>query len=240
MQTQPSISARRTDSVDLDRVPGWGRKLVEVAHNFSRVPHRIGHLNARGPEDGPPALVIPGFLTTDRTTLALRRGLAADGWRVHGWGRGRNEGAYAEVLDDMDARLDAIRDGEKALLVGWSLGGVIARELARAYPEKVRAVVTLASPFSGDRRANNVWKYYERIAGHPVDDPPVPQSPDKPPVPTLALYAMRDGLLAQGCQRGEPHQSDASIGLPCGHFRIGMSRGMIARVVEEIDTFVER
>ncbi|WP_343345074.1 alpha/beta fold hydrolase [Sphingomicrobium sp. XHP0239] len=221
-------------------MPGLGRKLVEVAHNFARLPHRIGHLDARGPDDGPPALVIPGFLTTDRTTLALRRGLAADGWRVHGWGRGRNQGAYEGILEDMDARLDTVRGDDKALLVGWSLGGVIARELAREHPDKVRAVVTLASPFSGNRKANNVWKYYEKVAGHPVDEPPVAQSPEKPPVPTLALYAERDGLLAQGCQRGQLDESDACVGIPCGHFRIGMSRGMIARVVEEIDTFVER
>ena len=223
----------------LERVPGLGRKLVEVVHNFARLPHRIGHLDARGPEDGPPALVIPGFLTTDRTTLTLRRGLADAGWRVHGWGQGRNEGAYAEVLDDMNARLDAIRHGDKALLVGWSLGGVIARELARAHPDKVRAVVTLASPFSGDRKANNVWKYYEKIAGHPVDDPPVAQISDKPPVPTLALYAENDGLLAQGCQRGAAGESDRRVGIPCGHFRIGMSRGMVRRVVAEIDDFVD-
>ena len=221
-------------------MPGLARKLVEVAHNFARLPHRIGHLDARGPKDGPPCLVIPGFLTTDRTTLALRRALAKDGWRVHGWGQGRNTGAYEGVLEDMDARLDAIRGDKPALLVGWSLGGVIARELARKHPGKVRAVVTLASPFSGDPHANNVWKYYEKVAGHAVDDPPVARNPAKPPVPTLALYAERDGLLAQGCQRGAVGESDACVGIPCGHFRIGMSRGMLRRVVAEIDTFVER
>ena len=224
----------------LDRVPGLGEKLVEVANNVSRLPHRIGHLGARGPRNGPPALVIPGFLTTDRTTLALRRGLADGGWRVHGWGHGRNRGAYEGVLDDLDARLDAIRGGEPALLVGWSLGGVMARELARAHPDKVRAVVTLASPFSGDRRRNNVWKLYEKVAGHPVDDPPVSQVGDKPPVPTLALYAEKDGLLSQGCQRGLAEQSDECVGIPCGHFRIGMSRPMIARVVREVNRFVPR
>ncbi|MCJ8191311.1 esterase/lipase family protein [Sphingomicrobium aestuariivivum] len=227
-------------SEDLTRVPGLGEKIVEVANNFSRLPHRFGHLGPRGPRGGPPALVIPGFLTTDRTTLALRRGFADGGWRVHGWGRGRNNGAYAGVIEDLDERLDEVRHGDKALVVGWSLGGVMARELARTHPDKVRAVVTLASPFSGDRRHNNVWQYYEKVAGHAVDDPPVAQKPDKPPVPTLALYAEKDGLLAQGCQRGETHESDACIGIPCGHFRIGMSRPMIARVVDAVNAFVPK
>lgn len=225
---------------DLNRVPGLREKAIEIAHNLSRLGRRVGHLGPRGPEDGDPLLVIPGFLTSDRTTLQMRRELARDGWRVHGWGMGRNNGAYANVLDDLHARLDEVRGNDQAVVVGWSLGGVFARELARAHPEKVRAVVTLASPFSGDRRANNVWQYYEKVAGHSLDDPPVQQSPEKPPVPTLALYAERDGLLAQAPQRGDPHHSDACVGIPCGHFRIGMSRPMLKRVAREIRTFVDK
>ena len=68
------------------------------------------------------------------------------------------------------------------LVVGWSLGGLFARELARDVPERVRAVVTLGSPFSGDPKQNNVWRLYERVAGHKVDDPPIPRITDKPPV----------------------------------------------------------
>ena len=199
----------------------------------------IGHKGPRGPEDGPPALVIPGFLANDHTTMELRRFLAREGWRVHGWHHGRNQGAYAGMLEDMIDRLDAVRGGEKALLVGWSLGGVIAREVAREVPEKVRAVVTLASPFSGHRKLNNVWPLYEKVAGHPVDDTPVRQLPDKPPVPTLSLVAERDGLLAQRAQCGLAHESDRCVKLPCGHLRIGLSRSMLRRVMAEIGDFVD-
>ena len=150
---------------------------------------QFGHLGPRGPEDGAPALVIPGFIANDRTTMELRRALAAAGWRVHplGWRlepwRARRHGRAAA------ARLDAIAPDRPVLLVGWSLGGVFARELARAQPERVRAVVTLGSPFSGDPRLNNVWRLYERVAGHPVDAPPIARICDKPPVPTLAIWS---------------------------------------------------
>ena len=82
------------------------------------------------------------------------------------------------------------------LVVGWSLGGLFARELARAFPEQVQAVVTLGSPFSGDPRQNNVWRLYERIAGHQVDQPPIPRITEKPPVPHLAIWSRRDGIVA--------------------------------------------
>ncbi|WP_265587612.1 alpha/beta fold hydrolase [Sphingomicrobium arenosum] len=221
-------------------VPHFTRRLIDSANQLVRMGRMIGHLDARGPRNGPPALVIPGFLANDRTTLELRRFLARDGWRVHGWGRGRNNGAYEGMLEDMIARLDAIRGDDKALLVGWSLGGVVAREVARAVPDKVRAVVTLASPFSGHAKLNNVWPLYEKVAGHPVDAPPVEQISDKPPVPTLSLVAEKDGLLAQRAQCGLPHESDRCVKLPCGHLRIGLSRPMLRIVTREIADFVPK
>ena len=63
--------------------------------------------------------------------------------------------------------------------------------------------MTLGSPFSGDVRGNNVWRFYELVAGHPVDRPPVPRICDKPPVPTLAFWSRRDGIIAPACARGE-------------------------------------
>ena len=114
----------------------------------------FGHLGPRGPEDGPPALVIPGFIANDRTTMELAPRAGRGGWRVHPWGLGWNMGAQADTIERLKARLDAIDADEPVAAGRWSLGGVYARELARAEPERVRAVVTLGSPFSGDPSAN--------------------------------------------------------------------------------------
>lgn len=213
-------------------------KLVEATALWSRFHRGFGHHGPRGPVGGPPALVIPGFLANDRTTLELRRRLAARGWRVHPWEGGTNNGAHAALLDQLAARLDAIADGQKVLLVGWSLGGVFARELARTRPGQVRAVVTLGSPFSGNPRLNNMWQLYEKTAGHPVDAPPVPQSPDKPPVPTLALWSRRDGIVAPRAARGLPHESDRTAELACRHMEFGLSRRALDGVMREIESFV--
>ena len=227
-------------SVDRDALPppGW-RRLSEassvIAHGF----RQFGHLNARGPAGGAPALVIPGFIANDRTTMELRRALAAAGWRVHPWALGMNLGAKVDTIEQIKARLDAIDPVQPVLLVGWSLGGVYAREVARAFPERVRAVVTLGSPFSGDPRANNVWRLYEWIAGHPVDNPPVAHSPAKPPVPTLALWSGRDGIVCARAARGLPHESDRTVELTCSHMAFSVSRRDSRRVALEISRFVE-
>ena len=115
-------------------------------------------------------------------------------------------------------------DGQPVLLVGWSLGGLFARELARAFPDKVRAVVTLGSPFSGDPKQNNVWRLYEWVAGHKVDEPPIPRITDKPPVPHLAIWSRRDGIVAPRAARGLDDERDKEVEMRCTHMAFGVSR----------------
>lgn len=205
---------------------------------FGRFWHGFGEPGPRGPADGPPALVIPGFLASDRTCLELRRALAARGWRTYPWELGFNRGAHDDVLRHLRLRIEAIHDGRPILLVGWSLGGVFAREVAREVPQLVRAVVTLGSPFSGDPHMNNVWRLYEWVAGHPVDAPPVMHRPDKPPVPTLAIWSKRDGIIARRAARGLESERDKEVEISCGHMAFSVSRRATRRVAREIGIFL--
>ena len=214
-------------------------RIYEAAWLGARAWRGFGHLGARGPAAGAPALVLPGFIANDRTTMELRRALAADGWRVHPWEQGWNLGARADTIEQLCARLDAISPDEPMLVVGWSLGGVFARALALAHPERVRAVVTLGSPFSGDPRANNVWKLYELIAGHKVDAPPIERNSAKPDVPTLAFWSRNDGIVSPRAARGLAEESDKAIELDCTHMAFGVSRSTAKQVVREIDSFVK-
>src|SRR5688500_1343375 len=117
--------------------------LREWAALTSRLYRGIGRLGERGPGDGPKLMVIPGFLATDRTTLGLQRALAEAGYRVTGWDLGLNRGVRADTLDRIVARLEAFGDGHPVILVGWSLGGIYAREAAKARSDLVAKVVTL-------------------------------------------------------------------------------------------------
>ena len=107
-------------------------------------------LLARSPRgDGHTVLVMPGLGASDLSTRPLRRFLRTLGYDVHGWGLGRNEGPTARMLDNVGARFLDLhgRRGEGVSLVGWSMGGVFARRLARLNPDAVRQVITLGSPY---------------------------------------------------------------------------------------------
>ena len=167
---------------------------------------------------GRPVLVIPGFLASDYSTVILRGALRAAGYRAYGWGLGLNMGARRDLLDRIEAQLHrAYRRGQVSL-VGWSLGGLYARELAKRHPDKVARVITLGSPFSGDIRANNAWRLYELLNDHRVDSPPIEaRLSEKPPVPTIAFWSRRDGIVAPACARGRPDECDRSVELNCTH-----------------------
>jgi len=183
-------------------------------------------------------MVVPGFVANDRTTLGLQRALAAAGYRVTGWGMGLNTGVKADTRERLAERIEVFGKGEKVILVGWSLGGVFARELAKVRPDLVEKVITLGSPFSGDPRGNNVWRLYEWIAGHPVDDPPIETVlAEKPPVPTLALWSRRDGIVSVACTRGEPGESDRQVELRCSHMGFAVSGSAYPAIVAAIKAF---
>ena len=208
-----------TDLSDAE-APPLGRLLAELPA-FLRRPfwapacRRIARSHAG---DGRKVMVIPGFLAGDLFTLRLRRTLAVAGYRVEGWRLGINRGVRADLLDRLTRRLDAIGGRGGVVLIGWSLGGLYARELAKLRPERVDRVITLGSPFAGDPRANHAWRLYELVNGHPVDAPPLTVDlVAKPPVPTFALWSPRDGIVAPASSRGLPGQSDAQVEVDCHH-----------------------
>lgn len=211
--------------------PNWGllaRELTSIVN-----PRRLrapGEAFAPGVGAGRPVLVIPGFLASDTSTRPLRHGLRAAGFRAHGWNRGRNFGLTAELLNLIDARIDAIGLGAPVSLVGWSLGGLLAREYAKRAPARVERVVTLGSPIAGDmRRNNNVWRVYEWVAGHPVDAPPVEcMIEEKPPVETIAIWSRQDGIVAGAAARGG---SDRAIEIGCGHIEMVFAPEAIRAVI---------
>jgi pimeloyl-ACP methyl ester carboxylesterase len=183
-------------------------------------------------------MLLPGFMASDRTTLGLQRALANAGYRVAGWGLGLNTGVKADTLGRLGDRIAAFGEGRPIILVGWSLGGIYAREIAKARPELAQKVITLGSPFSGDPRSNNVWRLYEWIAGHPVDDPPIKTVlSEKPPVPTLAIWSRKDGIVSVASARGEAGQSDRQVELDVSHMGFAVSGRAFPAIVAAIKSF---
>ncbi len=166
-------------------------------------------------------VVIPGLFTNDNRTRMLRRVLARAGYDAHGWGLGRNMPIKVDILDRLAAELDrkGLNGGTKLSLVGWSLGGILAREFAKAHPGWIDQVVTLGSPFSAGPRDNRAWRVYELAADHKVDAPPLnADTRAKPPCHTTAIWSSRDGIISVPSARGQPGERDVDIEIRCGHF----------------------
>jgi pimeloyl-ACP methyl ester carboxylesterase len=182
-----------------------------------------------------PVMTLPGFCAGDLSMAQMRHNLRAAGFRARGWQMGPNTGAKPDTLERIHTRVSDIaqREGRAVHLVGWSLGGVMAREYAKQHPGQVASVVTMGSPFSGSRRANHAWRLYRIIAGHSVDNPPISFSDaPKPLVPTYALWSARDGVVAPACAHGQPHESDQAVELRCGHMGFAYAQESIDAVID--------
>jgi pimeloyl-ACP methyl ester carboxylesterase len=173
-----------------------GRAWLELAALLPALPA----LSAAPRGDGHPVLVLPGFLADDRSTRALRWFLRDRGYHAHAWRLGRNTGPAPATVTGLAERLAALhrRHRQKVSIVGWSLGGIYARELARAFPDHVRQVITLASPFR-DPNASTVARLARLGLGpKPTSGPTVSLERLRAPlpVPTTAFYSETDGIVA--------------------------------------------
>lgn len=206
-------------------LPDWiaGRKVEQA-------------LAEKWPGDGQTVLVLPGMFTNDRRTALLRRVLTRAGYDSHGWALGRNmPGRITAVLDRLDERVAGLTQasGAPVSLIGWSLGGIIAREYAKLAPDRVANVITLGSPFSGNRKANNAWRLYEAFAGHSVEEPPFPGDlAEKPPMPTFAVWSPRDGVIAPAAARGKEGERDGAVQVNCGHFAMSCAPDALEAVLQ--------
>lgn len=158
--------------------------------------------------DGHSVIVFPGLSASDASTLPMRSFLENLGHDVSGWNQGSNFGPRAGVLQA--ARQQVIDTcqvtGQKVSLVGWSLGGIYARELAKELPDYVRDVITLGTPFAGSPESTNAWHLYQLVSGRDIQRE-VEQFdlPQAPPVPTTSIFSRTDGIVAWS----------ASIQAPC-------------------------
>ncbi|TAA45788.1 esterase/lipase family protein [Corallincola spongiicola] len=144
-------------------------------------------------------LVIPGYTASDKTTWCLRLFLRQLGYRAEGWQQGRNHGRVEQLLPALEQRLLAIshRDGEAPVLLGWSLGGFLARELARTLPQHVSQVVTLGTPVIGGPKYTIVARHYRRW-GYCLDELEQTialRNQQAFSMPVIALYSRYDGIV---------------------------------------------
>ena len=183
------------------RAPSWLLMLAEPRALFEfNSSLLLSPLLLQAPRgDGHPVLTLPGFLASDLSMAPMRRYLKELGYDPHAWRMGRNFGGVYGKRKALRELLTGIYEatGRKVSIVGWSLGGVYARDLALQVPDMVRSVITLGSPFANDIRATNATKLYELLSGEGVDDIPGLREAiaGDLPVPASSIYSRTDGIV---------------------------------------------
>ncbi len=210
-----------------------GRAPVEFFALFPALPWL-----ARLPRgDGHPVMVFPGMGASDITTVPLRRYLQSLGYVTRAWGQGLNFGPRPGVLERSadDIRALADKHGQPVSLIGWSLGGIYARELAKLHPTLTRCVVTLGTPFTGHPKATNAWRIYELLSRSKVGDADLmAQIRKPPPVPTTSIYSRSDGIVSWRCSVNEPGPLVENIEVPSSHVGMGMNPLVLYAVADRL------
>jgi pimeloyl-ACP methyl ester carboxylesterase len=183
-------------------------------------------------------MLLPGFGTHPLRMRYMAQQLEGMGHTVKRWGLGFNLGPTEENFAALQRRIAEInrRYEQDVVLVGWSLGGVFARELAKRDPRHVAKVITMGSPFSGSRYGNHAWRIYQLVTGHSVEQPPVDVDlAVKPPVETVAIWSPRDGVVSARSACGLPGERDRALALRCTHLGFANSPEAIRAVALELE-----
>jgi pimeloyl-ACP methyl ester carboxylesterase len=181
--------------------------------------------------DGHPVLVLPGFLAGAPSTQFLRQVLRRLGYRAYDWRLGYNFGVRPSLAAQLPARLTDIRarnDGRTVSLIGWSAGGIYARELARAHPDAVRLVITLGSPIRGNQQATHAWRMWrllnQKSQARQVVSEAARIAREAPlQVPTTCIYSKSDGIVAWQCCLSRPAAETENVEVHSSHLGYGHS-----------------
>lgn len=190
--------------------------------------------------DGHTVKVLPGFMATNNSTAPMRRLLRDLGYDAHGWDSGRNvrvDNALIERLENQLARLND-ESGRKVSLVGWSLGGVLARELAKLHPDRVRLVISLGSPISDDRGHTNARRLFELLNGkepEPMRGGRFQGLDEAPPVPTTSILTKTDGIVHwRGSVQKPTRTPSENIEVYASHCGLGVNPSVMIAIADRL------
>ena len=222
-----------------DAAPGFVRLALEM-----RAPWELGVALATLPfmrsapqGDGHPVLVFPGLAAGDVTTVVMRRFLNDLGYNSYAWEQGLNFGPRPGVLEACVAKVKQLRaqHGARVSLVGWSLGGVYAREIAKMLPDDVRIVVSLGSPFTGSPKATNAWRVYQLVSGETeIDQERLAGLRISPRVPTTSIFSRTDGVVAWQCSVEQETAMSENIEVHASHVGMGMNPTALYAIADRL------
>jgi pimeloyl-ACP methyl ester carboxylesterase len=189
-----------------------------------------------------PVLVLPGLLASDLSTRVLRAWLGRLDYPVVGWELGRNRGPSQEVVSELPRLVDRLarEHGTTVSIVGWSLGGIYARRLARKAPRQVRQVISLGSPIALvgrplDRSAGA--RVYQRLAPVPTGgriSGPRGSLARSLPVPSTAVYSKWDGVVDWRACRQQKGPRSENVAVHASHLGMGHDPAVLWVVADRL------
>ncbi len=216
------------------------RELAGLVRGVASFARSLG--DKRAPAVTPQSvLVLPGMLTGDGSTAAMRHFLRRRGHRVFGWGLGLNGGDMHKLVPLVRRRLAELfeRVGERVHLVGWSLGGLLAREAIRLDPSKVASLVTLGTPLTGGPKYTVAAGWYRHARGlnlSHVEQEVARKLMERLPVPVSVLYSKRDAVVAwRACLDPNPHNDVEHFEVDATHAGMGFDRQVLRLVAERLE-----
>ena len=190
--------------------------------------------------DGHPVIVIPGFMGNDSSVKLLSGFLNKHGYQSQTWGLGMNFGNLKDV-EELSRRIEKLfqAKGEKISLIGWSLGGVYARQIAKRHPEKIRQVITMCSPFLGADHPNNAAWLFSLVHGGTkitdLDPNWLADLPSPAPVPTTALYSKTDGVVPwQTCMESVEDAIHQNIEIKGSHIGVIYNKNVLPILIDRL------
>lgn len=213
-----------------------GRALGELAAFYAARPL----LSALPKGDGHAVMVLPGFMASNSSTVPMRGLLGKLGYDAHGWDSGRNVRVDNALVARLESQLARLRkaSGKKVSLIGWSLGGVIARELAKLQPDNVRLVVSLGSPLTNNRAVSNARALFEMLNGkepEPMQGGRFLQLDEAPPVPTTSILTKTDGIVHwRGSVQGGDRPDTENIVVHASHCGLGVNPTVMVAIADRL------
>ena len=194
--------------------------------------------------DGHPVVVLPGFMASNSSTVPMRRLLDQLGYDAHGWDSGRNVLVNEALISRLEAQMRRLHkeSGRTISLIGWSLGGVLARELAKLNPDIVRLVVSLGSPISDDRNHTNaarLFKFFNGDAPEKIRGGRFSGLDMAPPVPTTSIWTKTDGVVhwrgsVQHPDRVSSNHGTENIEVYASHCGLGVNPSVMIAVADRL------
>lgn len=217
-----------------------GAEPFRAAMEFAR--HQLAKPVAPIPGDGHAVVIFPGLGANGSSVATMREHCRALGYQAFDWGQGFNTGPEGDLdtwLEALQCKVNDLLAGhdKPATLIGWSLGGIYARELGKLMAPRLRQVITIGTPFNADADHTHVGWLFRLLSGHSSTmDPALRQRlRTPPPVPTTSIYSRSDGVVAwQTCRHDRPSSRVQDIEVDGSHIGMGWNRHVLETVTTQL------